>query len=182
MSPGPIPEVPIWFPGARLNYAENLLWRNDDGIALIAGSERGHIERCSFRELRLKVREMAAAMRVNGVVAGDRVAGQLAQIRTSTVGLMTVFGQSHHHEFYHCGYHRSSHNQHRCNLLRNSHGYGPKCLSTFRMCVLSYLLIGLGFRGYSTDTSKYGPNLSFQRLKLNMVERNSTSSLKPLRS
>ncbi|KAL0578860.1 hypothetical protein V5O48_003140 [Marasmius crinis-equi] len=74
MTPGLIPEVPTWFPGARLNYAENLLWRNDDGTALIAGGEQGRIEKCSFRELRLNVREMAAAMRANGVVAGDRVA------------------------------------------------------------------------------------------------------------
>ncbi|KAK1227680.1 hypothetical protein PQX77_009305 [Marasmius sp. AFHP31] len=91
MSPGSIPEVPIWFPGARLNYAENLLWRNDDGIALIASSERGHLGRCSFRELRLKVREMAAAMRANGVVAGDRVAAIITNsIIAVTIALATT--------------------------------------------------------------------------------------------
>jgi acetoacetyl-CoA synthetase len=68
-------EVPIWFPGARLNYAENLLYRNDDTIAISAGSESGTVANYSYRELRQLVQSMAAALRVNGLKTGDRVAG-----------------------------------------------------------------------------------------------------------
>lgn len=73
---GTIPEVPVWFPGARLNYAENLLYRNDDGIACTAGGESGKVVDYTFKELREMVRDMAVAMRSNGLVVGDRVAGK----------------------------------------------------------------------------------------------------------
>ncbi|GBE80624.1 Malonamoyl-CoA synthetase vrtB [Sparassis crispa] len=71
---GRMKEIPIWFPGARLNYAENLLQFNDDGIACTAAKETGEVSHYSYRQLREMVKEMAAAMRVNGLVAGDRVA------------------------------------------------------------------------------------------------------------
>src|ERR1700761_3557992 len=72
---GHIKEVPRWFPGARLNYAENLLWRTDDGIAITETNETGHVASYSFRELRELVRKFAAALKLHGLQAGDRVAG-----------------------------------------------------------------------------------------------------------
>ncbi|KAF9007731.1 acetoacetyl-CoA synthetase [Hymenopellis radicata] len=82
---GRIPEVPIWFPGARLNYAENLLARRDDGIAVTTGGESGVVADYSFRTLREMVREMAAALRVNGLRVGDRVA---AIVRNSITAIV----------------------------------------------------------------------------------------------
>jgi len=76
LTDGYIKEVPLWFPGARLNYAENLLWRNDDSIALTATGETGRTTTCTWRQLREMVRGMAAAMRNNGLQIGDRVAGK----------------------------------------------------------------------------------------------------------
>ena len=75
---GSIPEIPVWFPTARLNYAENLLSRKDDGIALTEATEDGRIVNVSFRELNERVRSMAAALRVAGLKVGDRVAGALS--------------------------------------------------------------------------------------------------------
>lgn len=66
----------MWFPEARLNYAENLLQRNDDGIACTAGGESGVVTHYSFRQLRTMVAELASALRVNGLEKGDRVAGE----------------------------------------------------------------------------------------------------------
>ncbi|KAF9067736.1 acetoacetyl-CoA synthetase [Rhodocollybia butyracea] len=83
---GPIPEVPVWFPGARLNYAENLLWRNDDSIAITANNELGNVADHSFRELRLRVQRMASAMRANGLQIGDRVAA----VVTNSVDAVTI--------------------------------------------------------------------------------------------
>lgn len=68
-------EIPRFFPGARLNYAENILRFNGDNIACTGVRESGGIKHCSFRELRTLVKDMAAAMRANGVCVGDRVAG-----------------------------------------------------------------------------------------------------------
>ncbi|KAG6874498.1 hypothetical protein C0995_010408 [Termitomyces sp. Mi166 len=71
---GKLPEIPEWFPGARLNYAENLLWHNNDRIACTASGESGKVTNYTFRELRELVKNMAAALRVNGLQIGDRVA------------------------------------------------------------------------------------------------------------
>ena len=76
MKKGKYEEIPIWFPGARLNYAENLLHRRDDGVALTEAGESGVITHITFRELYQRVRVMAAALRVNGLKVGDRVAGR----------------------------------------------------------------------------------------------------------
>lgn len=69
------PYLPTWFPGARLNYAENLLSRNDDSIAVTAARETGDAQHYSWRELRRQVAEVAAGLRNSGVRVGDRVAG-----------------------------------------------------------------------------------------------------------
>lgn len=72
---GRFKEIPVWFPGARLNYAENLLCHDGDAIAMTGAREHGEIVHYTFRQLRHLVRDMAAAMRVNGLQVGDRVAG-----------------------------------------------------------------------------------------------------------
>jgi acetoacetyl-CoA synthetase len=72
---GYIKEVPRWFPGARLNYAENLLWRTDDGIAITETNETGHVASYTYRELREMVRKFAVALKHHGLQPGDRVAG-----------------------------------------------------------------------------------------------------------
>lgn len=74
---GQLKEIPLWFPGARLNYAENLLYRKDDSVACTVSGESGVVTNYSFRELRGLVRKMAAALRVNGLKTGDRVAGSI---------------------------------------------------------------------------------------------------------
>ncbi|KAK7043175.1 hypothetical protein VNI00_008529 [Paramarasmius palmivorus] len=86
-----IPELPIWFPGARLNYAENLLWRIDDGIACTASGESGRVVHYTFRELRENVARMASAMRANGLGVGDRVAAIITNSFTAvTLALATA--------------------------------------------------------------------------------------------
>ena len=67
-----------WFPGARLNYAENLLRRRDDHVALIAVTEQGVDAKLSYRELHRQVACCADAMRAAGITTGDRVAGMVS--------------------------------------------------------------------------------------------------------
>ncbi|XP_059883861.1 acetoacetyl-CoA synthetase isoform X3 [Delphinus delphis] len=74
-----IADIPEWFKGSRLNYAENLLQhRENDGVALYVAREgREEIVKVSFEELRRQVALYAAAMRKMGVRRGDRVVGYL---------------------------------------------------------------------------------------------------------
>ncbi|CAF4073532.1 unnamed protein product [Rotaria sp. Silwood2] len=68
-------EIPRWFLGARLNYAENLLRFKDDRIAIYASSEGDpSIKKTTFAELNESVRRYRAALQHVGVTVGDRVA------------------------------------------------------------------------------------------------------------
>ncbi|CDQ77513.1 unnamed protein product [Oncorhynchus mykiss] len=73
-----ISDVPEWFKGSRMNYAENLLKHKDqDKVALYAATEENdEITKVTFGELRRDVALFAAAMRKMGVGTGDRVVGE----------------------------------------------------------------------------------------------------------
>ena len=64
-----------FFPDGRINFAENLLRRNDEATAIIAVTEQGDERRLSFQELRRAAGRAAHALRAAGVRPGDRVAG-----------------------------------------------------------------------------------------------------------
>ena len=79
-----------WFVGARLNYAENLLRRTDQGIAIIACSESQQVRRLTFESLRDEVRRCAAGLRRLGVLPGDRVAGFLPNIPETVIAMLAT--------------------------------------------------------------------------------------------
>jgi acetoacetyl-CoA synthetase len=80
-----------WFAGARLNFAENLLRRgDDDSPALIFRGEDGSRSELSWTALRAEVAALAAAMRADGVGAGDRVAGYLPNIPETIIGMLAA--------------------------------------------------------------------------------------------
>ncbi|CAF0787649.1 unnamed protein product [Adineta steineri] len=67
-------EIPRWFVGARLNYAENLLRFNDDRVAIYSCSEgNSTVKKMTFAELNENVRRYRAALQHVGVTVGDRV-------------------------------------------------------------------------------------------------------------
>nr|XP_005329598.2 acetoacetyl-CoA synthetase [Ictidomys tridecemlineatus] len=74
-----IADIPEWFKGSRLNYAENLLrHKENDKVALYVAREgKEEIVKVTFEELRQQVALFAAAMRKMGVRQGDRVVGYL---------------------------------------------------------------------------------------------------------
>ena len=69
-----------FFPEARLNFAENLLGRTDDGPALIFNGENRVHRTITGPELRRDVARFAAALRRHGIGTGDRVAGFVPNI------------------------------------------------------------------------------------------------------
>ena len=64
-----------FFPDGRLNFAQNLLRRDDDRTAIIAATEHGPVTRLTFQNLRVAAAKAASALRAAGVRPGDRVAG-----------------------------------------------------------------------------------------------------------
>ena len=81
---------PQWFPGSRLNLAENLLRYTDDRLAIVASDERGGRREITYRELRADVAACAAALAEMGVEPGDRVAGYLPNIPETVVAMLAT--------------------------------------------------------------------------------------------
>jgi acetoacetyl-CoA synthetase len=79
-----------WFPDARLNFAENLLRRRDEGTALVFWGEEQVRSRLSYRALYNEVSQLAQALRSAGVVTGDRVAGYLPNMPAAVVAMLAV--------------------------------------------------------------------------------------------
>jgi acetoacetyl-CoA synthetase len=79
-----------WFPGARLNFAENLLRRRDDADALVFRGEDQVRARWSYRELYDEVSRVARGMRAAGVRPGDRVAGFMANMPESVIAMLAT--------------------------------------------------------------------------------------------
>ena len=79
-----------FFPDARLNFAENLLRRDDDGDALVHRDEFGTLRRVSWRALHAQVQRLAAGLRAGGIVAGDRVGAITANIPEAIVCMLAA--------------------------------------------------------------------------------------------
>jgi acetoacetyl-CoA synthetase len=90
MAPPDAPLGPRWFPDARLNFAENLLQRRDEGDALVAWNERGRQRALSHAELYRQVQRAAAALRAQGITAGDRVAAFLPNVPETVIAMLAA--------------------------------------------------------------------------------------------
>ncbi len=79
-----------WFPQARLNFAQNLLRARDDHDALVFWGEDKVQNRMSHGELYRAVAHLAAALREQGVVAGDRVAAYMPNMPETLVAMLAA--------------------------------------------------------------------------------------------
>ncbi|HWY27731.1 MAG TPA: acetoacetate--CoA ligase, partial [Candidatus Sulfotelmatobacter sp.] len=79
-----------WFPGARMNFAENLLRFRDDRIALISRSEARGRSSLTYSELYRKVARVANGLRKTGVQSGDRVGGYLPNIEEAAIAMLAA--------------------------------------------------------------------------------------------
>jgi acetoacetyl-CoA synthetase len=81
-----------WFPGARLNFAEHMLGRDEDvdSVAVVAHSQtRAPIE-LTFGELRRQVARARAGLQRLGVGSGDRVVAYLPNIPETLVAFLAT--------------------------------------------------------------------------------------------
>jgi acetoacetyl-CoA synthetase len=82
-----------WFPGARLNYVEQVFkHQDDDRVALIDCGEPGGAARRSFsaRDLKRSVAALAHTLRDLGVEQGDRVVGYLPNTAEAVIAFLAT--------------------------------------------------------------------------------------------
>ncbi|MBF0305836.1 MAG: acetoacetate--CoA ligase [Alphaproteobacteria bacterium] len=79
-----------FFPEARLNFAENLLRRRDQGDAIVFWGEDRVKRRLSHEGLYEAVSRLAQALKATGVKAGDRVAGYMPNLPESVIAMLAA--------------------------------------------------------------------------------------------
>jgi acetoacetyl-CoA synthetase len=79
-----------FFPEARLNYAENLLRRRDDALALVFWGEDKVKRELTWWELHDLVSRLQQAMSAMGVRAGDRVAGFVPNMPETVAAMLAA--------------------------------------------------------------------------------------------
>ncbi len=77
-----------FFPNGHINYAENMLIRNDDSIALVFWGENQTKRQMSWRMLNEKVSQAEQMLRSIGIQFGDRVASYLPNTPESIIALL----------------------------------------------------------------------------------------------
>ena len=79
-----------WFPGARLNFAENLLRFRDDSVALIFKGEDHPTVKMTYAQLYDEVARLAKGLKACGVGPGDRVAGFLPNMPEAVTAMLAA--------------------------------------------------------------------------------------------
>jgi acetoacetyl-CoA synthetase len=80
-----------WFPGARLNYAQNILrHERPDATALLYLNERAPLASLSWQELGRKVRILATQLRRMNVRPGDRVVAYMPNIPETVIAMLAT--------------------------------------------------------------------------------------------
>ena len=79
-----------FFPDARLNYAENMLRRRDEELAIVFRGEDVVERKLSYKKLYEHVSKLSQALRNMGVKAGDRVAGYLPNMPETIIAMLAT--------------------------------------------------------------------------------------------
>lgn len=77
-----------WFPGAKLNYAENLLKRNDNKLALIFRNEQNRRQTLTYAQLNHKVAKLANALKQHNIKKGDLIAAYMPNMPETVIALL----------------------------------------------------------------------------------------------
>jgi acetoacetyl-CoA synthetase len=85
--PGRMPGA-RFFPDARLNFAENLLRRQDDDVAIVFNGEAQVRQTLTAAALRREVGRAAAAFRRAGIRPGDRIAAFIPNLPQAIIAML----------------------------------------------------------------------------------------------
>ncbi|MEX2152316.1 MAG: acetoacetate--CoA ligase [Gemmatimonadaceae bacterium] len=81
---------PHWFPGARLNFAENLLRFRDEHPAIVFWNEEGRQSFLTYADLADRVERIASGLREDGVSLGDRVVGFMPNVPETVIAMLAT--------------------------------------------------------------------------------------------
>ena len=79
-----------WFPGAKLNFAENLLRYRDDQLAFIFKGETQASKQMTYAELYDSVARLSHSLKESGVGEGDRVVGYMPNLMETVIGMLAA--------------------------------------------------------------------------------------------
>ncbi len=79
-----------WFPGARLNFAENLLKYKDDQLAFIFQGETKKTAQMTYAELNKQVARLAKSLREIGVKVGDMVVSYIPNMIETAISMLAA--------------------------------------------------------------------------------------------
>src|SRR3954451_8886818 len=83
----------VWFPGARLNYAEHLFrGKRSDEVAIVHASELRELGEWTWADLSAATAGVAAGLRELGVGRGDRVVGYLPNLAETIAAFLACAG------------------------------------------------------------------------------------------
>ncbi len=80
----------VWFPGARLNFAENLLRCRDKKTAIVFKAETRPSVSIAYDDLARRVARLANALRARGVTKNDRVVGYMPNIPETAIAMLAT--------------------------------------------------------------------------------------------
>ncbi|MFW9950520.1 MAG: acetoacetate--CoA ligase, partial [Candidatus Thorarchaeota archaeon] len=80
----------IWFPGSKLNFAENLLKFKDDHLAFIFQGETKRIAQMTYKELNKIVAKLAKSLREIGVKKGDRIVSYMPNLIETPIAMLAT--------------------------------------------------------------------------------------------
>ncbi|MHA2252305.1 MAG: acetoacetate--CoA ligase [Candidatus Kariarchaeaceae archaeon] len=79
-----------WFPGAKLNFAENLLRYKDDQPAIVFFGEVEGTQQITYQELYQKVARVAKSLSELGVQPGDRVVAYMPNLIETIIAMLAA--------------------------------------------------------------------------------------------
>ena len=79
-----------WFPGMRMNYAQNLLRKHDSSEAMIFWGEDKVKRKVTWAELNNQVSRCAQGLKAAGIRQGDRVAGIMPNMPEAVIGMIAT--------------------------------------------------------------------------------------------
>ena len=79
-----------WFPGAKLNFAENLLRFRDNRLAFIFRGETQKSMTMTYGELYTTVARLAKSLRELGILPGDRIVGYMPNLIETVVAMLAA--------------------------------------------------------------------------------------------
>ena len=79
-----------WFPGARLNFAENLLRYRDNQVAFIFKGETQTTRQMTYSELYDSVARFAHSLKESGIGVGDRVVGYMPNMIETVIAMLAA--------------------------------------------------------------------------------------------